>query len=330
MSLSFSRTWARTSTDCFRNPRGQVVLQATRPDVGVMQPRARRRLHQRLDHLALDERVEDRGHRAELERVGPQEHQVVQDAVPLGEHRADPPRAFGDLDAREPLDRDHPSELVVERREPVVPVHQHQDLTRVAVLGELLGRPVHVADDRLGADDHLAVELEHDAEHPVGRRVLRPDVEDHLLGPQGPGGTTSMSTPPPRTIQCSAAAVKAARSSVSTGSIILPRTRHGDQPERPARPVVRWPAHGPSPTRPPRTAGPEPRRRIPSLDALLRSEPGRRAAARSAGRSSSTRWPSRWSRLERRPSAVPNHPTTTSCWRARSPSRPSPPSGSCG
>ena len=79
-------------------------------------------------------------------------------------------------------------ELVVERADPVVAVHQHQHLARVAVLGELLGRPVHVADHRLGARDDLAVELEHHAEHAVRRRVLRPDVEDHLLGLRMPGG----------------------------------------------------------------------------------------------------------------------------------------------
>ena len=43
-------------------------------------------------------------------------------------------------------------------------------------VGELLGRLLHagvqVADDRLGAQHDLAVELEHEAQHPVGRGVL--------------------------------------------------------------------------------------------------------------------------------------------------------------
>ncbi len=89
-------------------------------------------------------------------------------------------------------------ELVVERADPVVAVHQHQHLARVAELGELLGRPVHVADHRLGAHDHLAVELEHHAQDAVGRGVLRADVEDHLLGRESTVGTTSTSRPPPR------------------------------------------------------------------------------------------------------------------------------------
>jgi hypothetical protein len=47
---------------------------------------------------------------------------------------------------------------------------------------------VHVPDDRLRPLDHLAVELDHDPEHAVRRRVLRPDVEDHLLGLELAGG----------------------------------------------------------------------------------------------------------------------------------------------
>jgi hypothetical protein len=65
-----------------------------------------------------------------------------------------------------------------------VTVHQDERLARVAVLRELLRAAVHVADHGLRATDHLSVELEDDAEHPVGGGVLRPDVEDHLLGLQ--------------------------------------------------------------------------------------------------------------------------------------------------
>ena len=192
ISVSYSRMrWrasARTSAGSLQEPARQIVLQPADAAVRVVHARAGDRLHQVLDHLALAERVEDRRHRAELQRVRADEHQVVQDPVPLGEHRADPLRALRHLDAGQPLDRDRPAELVVERAQPVVAVHQHQHLAGVAVLGELLGRPVHVADHRLGARDDLAVELEHHPEHAVGRRVLRPDVEDHLLGLERAGG----------------------------------------------------------------------------------------------------------------------------------------------
>ena len=59
------------------------------------------------------------------------------------------------------------------------------DVGRPLDVGELLGRLLHagveVADDRLGAQHGLAVELDHEPEHPVGGRVLRTHVDDHGL-----------------------------------------------------------------------------------------------------------------------------------------------------
>ena len=50
----------------------------------------------------------------------------------------------------------------------------------VAVLADLLDAPVEVAQHRVEVDDALAVDLEHDAQHAVGRGVLRPQVDEHL------------------------------------------------------------------------------------------------------------------------------------------------------
>ena len=53
-------------------------------------------------------------------------------------------------------------------------------LVVVGVLAQLLDAAMEVAEDRVEVDDLLAVELEHDPEHAVGRRVLRPHVDEHL------------------------------------------------------------------------------------------------------------------------------------------------------
>ncbi len=50
------------------------------------------------------------------------------------------------------------------------------DWIHVLCFGELLGRAMQQADMRIGALDHLAVELEHEAQHAVGRRMLRTEV----------------------------------------------------------------------------------------------------------------------------------------------------------
>jgi hypothetical protein len=105
---------------------------------------------------------------------------------------------FGNFDAGQAFDCDAPPKLVVERREPVVPVHEHQGLEVIAVLCQLLRGPVHVSDDRLGSVDPLPVQLEHQPKHPVGRWVLGADVEHHLLGGKVPlnGGDDVQATAP--------------------------------------------------------------------------------------------------------------------------------------
>ena len=76
-----------------------------------MHPAAGDLLHHLLDGLALAEGVEDRRDRADLERIGAEEHQVVEHAVELGQQHPCPGGAHRDLHAEHPLDRKHDSEL---------------------------------------------------------------------------------------------------------------------------------------------------------------------------------------------------------------------------
>ena len=105
-----------------------------------------------------------------------------QHPVELGEEGAQPHRPDRHLHPEHRLDAEDDAELVGERREPVVPVREDRDLPVVPDLEQLLRAPVHVADDRLGARDPLTVEDDAQPQHPVGGRVLRPDVEDHVGG----------------------------------------------------------------------------------------------------------------------------------------------------
>src|SRR6266545_3797761 len=88
-----------------------------------------------------------------------------------------------------------------------------------------------------------------------------------------PGDATSTSMPPPRTIQCSATVENVWRSCVSTGS--YPPTRPAKAPGPPSNGP---PARGRARLGPMTPKAQPPRRKIPSVDALLRSEPGKRAA----------------------------------------------------
>jgi hypothetical protein len=46
----------------------------------------------------------------------------------------------------------------------------------------MFGAAMEVADVRLDLRHHLAVGAEHEPEHAVGARVLRPHVDEHLVG----------------------------------------------------------------------------------------------------------------------------------------------------
>ncbi len=62
-----------------------------------------------------------------------------------------------------------------------MPVGQHDDLPVIPSLEEFFGAAVHIADDGFGRTDPLAVQDQPQPQDTVGRRVLRTDVEDHVL-----------------------------------------------------------------------------------------------------------------------------------------------------
>ncbi|HEY6895468.1 MAG TPA: hypothetical protein VI258_14940, partial [Rhodanobacteraceae bacterium] len=108
-------------------------------------------------------------------------HEVVQDARDLVEHHADVLRAHRHVHADELLDRHYVGVLVHHHRHVVEAVHVRHALDEGARLGELLGRAVQQPDVRVGALDHLAVELEHQSQHAVRRRMLRAEVDRVVL-----------------------------------------------------------------------------------------------------------------------------------------------------
>ena len=141
-----------------------------------MHARARHGLVDVEQVLALAERVQERRHRADVQRVRAQPQQVIEDARDLVEHHADVLRAQRHFRSEQPLDRHAIGVLVAHHRHVVEPVHVRQRLDVRLVLRELFGGAVQEADVRIGALDDFAVELEHEAQHAVGRRMLRPKV----------------------------------------------------------------------------------------------------------------------------------------------------------
>ena len=145
----------------------------------MVHPQAGDHLEQAQHLFTLAPAVEHHRHRADVHAVGRLEQQVRRHAVDLRHHHADPLRALGHLDVEETFDREAVDELVRERRRVV----HARDVGAALHVRELLARLLHagvqVADDRLDAQDLFGVELHHESQHAVRRRVLRTHVDDH-------------------------------------------------------------------------------------------------------------------------------------------------------
>ncbi len=163
-------------------PVRQVGRDAADPDVVVRQAVSADVLEQVVDPLPLADGVQERGEGPHVGGERPEGDQVGGDPVQFAHDHPDVLRPFGDLDAGELFHGPRPRRVAVHRGEVVEPVGERHELRVGDPLADLLQRPVQVPHVRLGVDHHLAVGAQDHPEHPVGARVLRPHVDEHLLG----------------------------------------------------------------------------------------------------------------------------------------------------
>ena len=70
--------------------------------------------------------------------------------------------------------------LLVDRRDVIEPVEIRDRLQIGLLLDQLLGAAMQQPDMRIDALDHFAVEFEHEAQHAVRRRMLRPEIDGEV------------------------------------------------------------------------------------------------------------------------------------------------------
>ena len=127
------------------------------------------------------------------------------DAADFGEQDTDVLPALGHVDAGQLFDRQHEGVLLVHRRDVIEAVKIGDRLKVRLVLDQLLGAAVQQADVGIGALDDLAVQLQHQAQHPVGGRMLGAEVDaiafdlglGHALSPRPPRPREARNRCPP-------------------------------------------------------------------------------------------------------------------------------------
>jgi len=132
--------------------------------------------------LAVLERVEEHGRRAQIESVGSQPELVRTDPRQLAADHADHLASRGHADPEQFLDGQRETDIGRQRAQVVHPIRVRNELQIGAVLRDLLHAAVQVADVRHAVDHTLAVELEHQPQHAVRRRVRGAHVDRHDIG----------------------------------------------------------------------------------------------------------------------------------------------------
>src|SRR5207249_6957164 len=115
-----------------------------------------------VDALALLERPEKRGERAEVDRRGAEPDHVGDDPAHLARHHPQHLTARRDLDAHQLLGREREADVVRHRRQIVGAVGERDDLVVVPVLPQLLETGVEIAEMGDHSNYGLAVELDHE------------------------------------------------------------------------------------------------------------------------------------------------------------------------
>ncbi len=103
------------------------------------------------------------------------------DPEEFGHHDADDIDLLRHLDAGELLDREHVRQVVHHAAEVVDTVGVRNVAVPGLTLAHLLGATVVVSDVRDAVDDLFTVQLQDDAERTVRRRVVRAEVEEHVV-----------------------------------------------------------------------------------------------------------------------------------------------------
>ena len=155
-------------------------MHAADAEIGRMHARARGALVEHHELFALLETPQRRGERADIHCLGGDVEEVRQQPADLAKEHADELCASRYLQPKQLFRRQAERMLLIHRRDIVEPVEIRNRLQISLLLDQLLGAAVQKPDMRIDALHHFAIELEHQAQHAVGRRMLRAEIDREI------------------------------------------------------------------------------------------------------------------------------------------------------
>ena len=162
----------------FRKSLWEIPLQPADPEVPVHHALPGDHLEDVEDLLAVTEAVHEQAGDVEVDRRGAQVDEMAGDTRELGQDKPDDLGALRGGDAEQLFDCQDVG-LLLDERSQILDPRRKDDVLMVRPGLHLLLKPgVQVADDGLEIEDDLALQLQHQSEHPMGGGVLRAHVED--------------------------------------------------------------------------------------------------------------------------------------------------------
>ena len=158
------------------------MSRAARCQVAVRQTSATRLLEQVEDNLALAKRIQKRAECAQVEPIRAHTDEVAGNPTEFPDQHAEHHRFLRNLHADQLFDGQRHAEIHVHPGQVVHAVRVRDPLNRRQVLTDLLGTAVQVAQMRCDLVNDFPVRPEEQAQHAVRAGMLRPHVDEHLVG----------------------------------------------------------------------------------------------------------------------------------------------------
>ncbi len=156
-------------------------MYAANRDVTIGQASAANFLEQIENHFTLAECVKEGAKCAEIQAISAHAHQVAGDAVHLGDDNANDLRFLGNLHAAQLFHGHGIAEVHVHPGQVIHAVGVGNELDGRHVFADLLGTAVQIPQVRRDFGNDFAVRAQHEPQHAMRARMLRPHVDEHLV-----------------------------------------------------------------------------------------------------------------------------------------------------